>query len=224
MNTVPTSAVWHPFVTGASPSHYQKRWAVYKEAKTQRHCEVQQHRVNVQCRCRSARRDWLGFILMGWFDRYCITLKALPIFPVTFCRRRTDRGKLPPPSPLLSTWRTLSALTHVDTRNIWRTFSSPLFKDGSQHHAAVPFALSQSGDTAAFSPPRMYVGNFYSSLLTPLVDTFHLFVIRVRTQPSAWRTSCRDLPADWEASLETFTGHDGCPVSSQNKHVEWKLL
>lgn len=91
---------------------------MYKEAKTQRHCEVQQHRVNVQCRCRSARRDWLGFILMGWFDRYCITLKALPIFPVTFCRRRTDRGKLPPPSPLLSTWRTLSALTHVDTRNI----------------------------------------------------------------------------------------------------------
>lgn len=78
----------------------------------------QQHRVNVQRPCRSARRDWFGFILMGWFDRCCITLKALPIFPVTFCSRRTDRGKLPPPSPLLSTWRTLSALTHVDTRNI----------------------------------------------------------------------------------------------------------
>lgn len=46
----------------------------------------------------SAGRDWLGLILMGWFDRYCITLKALPIFPVTFSRRLTDRAT-PPPHP-----------------------------------------------------------------------------------------------------------------------------
>lgn len=63
------------------------------------------------------RRDWLDLILIGWFDRYCITLKALPIFPVTSSRRHIDRAARPLHQHLL---------THVDTQHIE---SSSSFKD-----------------------------------------------------------------------------------------------
>lgn len=66
-----------------------------------------------------AGRRWLGLILMGWFDRYCITLKALPIFPVTFSTRPTDS---PPPSRAV-----ISPLTHISTQHLGCLCSS--FKD-----------------------------------------------------------------------------------------------
>lgn len=127
---------------------------------------------------------------MGWFDRYCITLKALPIFPVTFCRRRTDRGKLPPP-PHSSQPSALCLLSPTLIRRIY-----PRFSTFQRCKPAMPRFLS-----LCLRRHRPQSWEFLLESCTLLDDTSHLFVVLVMTRPAALRTSCRDFPTDWEASL-----------------------
>lgn len=83
---------------------------------SQRDAYLQQFGSAAQCveQAWSSGRDWLGLILMGWFDRYCITLKALPIFPVTSSTKPRDR---PPPNA-----NTLFSHPHWDA-TYWIFFS-----------------------------------------------------------------------------------------------------
>lgn len=130
---------------------------------------------------------------MGWFDRYCITLKALPIFPVTSCRRHTDRANPPPPNFLSSHPRWYTAYIEFSPASTW----------------AISFTLSlrESKDTdlsATYSLPENFLCTLKSAenLLKPFLSfcwhLFHLFLPLVlgHYPQRLYYTiiNCRDVP------------------------------